>query len=150
MAENRPQNRTTENKLERIPVDGMRDVMTVLGKDPAFHYRWVEDSDERGSRIHKFKRGGYVLADLEGIEGAGIVVGQEAVYTTKQDGAICRLHTGEGRYSYLMKIKMEWYLEDQKTKQDAIDDMERGMTAERDQGDEAGQYGSVEITRPNS
>ena len=145
MAENRPQNRANENKLERIPVDGMRDVMTVLNKEPGWVYRWVEDTDEAGSRIWKFKRAGYELASLEGVEGRGIIVGEEAVYKTKQDGAICRLHTGEGRYSYLMRIKQEWYEKDQSDKQARIDDMEAGIVGDRDQGDDSGTYGSISI-----
>ena len=52
---NRAQNRQDENKPERVPVDGMRDIMTVRGKDPAFKYRWVADTDEKGSRIWKYK-----------------------------------------------------------------------------------------------
>lgn len=141
---NRPQNRQTENKVERIPVDGMRDVMTVHGKDPAYKYRWVTDTDEKGSRIWKFKRGGWELATLDGHD-SKITVGQEAVYKSKEDGSLVRLHSGEGRFSYLMRIKKEWYSEDQESKEKSLKEMEEGiMGTQTSQGDaNHGQYGSV-------
>lgn len=143
---NRPQNRQTENKVERVPVDGMRDIMTVHGRDPAFVYRWVTDADEKGSRIWKFKRGGWELATLDSEE-AKLQVGQEAVYKSKEDGNIVRLHTGDGNYSYLMRIKKEFYEEDQKAKADNILQLENSITGtQTSQGDaNNGQYGSVKF-----
>jgi hypothetical protein len=143
---NRAQNRQT--KTERIPVDGQRDIMTVHGKDPAYSYRWVEDSDERGSRIWKFKRGGWELATLDG-EQQEMHVGQEAVYKSKQDGNLVRLHTGEAKFSYLMRIKKEWKKEDFQTKQANIDELEGGiMGTQTSQGDaNNGMYGSVKFEK---
>ena len=141
---NRAQNR--QMKTERIPVDGQRDIMTVHGKDPAYSYRWVEDSDERGSRIWKFKRGGWELATLDG-EQHDVTVGQEAVYKSKQDGNLVRLHTGDAKYSYLMRIKNEWKSEDFQAKQDRIDELEGGLMGEQTSEGEAnnGMYGSVKF-----
>jgi hypothetical protein len=145
---NRAQNRQMENKPERVPVDGMRDVMTVHGKDPAYKYRWVTDTDEKGSRIWKFKRGGWELATLDSEE-SRIQVGQEAVYKSKEDGSLVRLHTGDGRYSYLMRIKKEWYDADQASKEENIAEMEAGITGtQTSQGDaNHGQYGSVRFEK---
>jgi len=144
---NRAQNRQV--KSERVPVDGMRDLMTVFGKDVNnFHYRWVEDSDEAGSRIWKFKRGGWDLVSVD-VEDGEISVGAEAVYKSKEQGTLVRLHTGEGRFSYLMKIKNEWYNEDQQAKEDSIKETEQGIFGSTEsQGDaNNGQYGSIKIEK---
>ena len=148
MSENRAQNRVTENKVERVPVDGMRDIMTVRGRDPAYEYRWVADSDEKGSRIWKFKRGGWDLVKLDEEE-AKLTIGQESVYKSKEDGTLCRLHTGDGAYSYLMRIKKEWYDEDQDNKAASIRETEAGIIGEQSSQGEAnnGQYGSVKFEK---
>jgi hypothetical protein len=145
-AGNRPQNRTTHK--ERVPVDGMRDIMTVHGKDSGFKYRWVTDTDERGSRIWKFKRGGWEFATLDGHD-EEIQVGQEAVYKSADEGNLVRLHTGEGRFSYLMRIPKEYYDEDQIAKEERIQEQEDGiMGTQTSQGDaNNGQYGSVKFEK---
>ena len=147
MEDNRANNRLKENKPDRVPVSGMRDIMAVLGKEEGFVYRWVTDSDERGSRIWKYKRGGWDFSPLE-TDAGQVVVGQEAVYKSDQDGSLVRLHTGGGNYSYLMRIKKEWYDEDQKAKADAIDEVEKGLTRETDSEGDDGQYGSIKVEKP--
>lgn len=136
------------NKPTRIPVSGVRDIMTVLGKDPDFEYRFVLDKQERGARMMRFDRGGWTFARNDDLHG-GISVGEESVYKSKNDGSIIRYPTGEGFFSYLMKIKKEWYDEDQAAKADAIDATEATIIrAGRPDGEEnEGQYGTVKIER---
>jgi len=131
-------NRDKSNKLDRVPVSGLRDILTVEGKDPKYHYHWVVDTDERGGRIMKFKRGGYDLVPASDVE-----IGQDSVYKSKQDGSLVRMPTGGGKHSYLMKIKQEWYEQDQKAAQEAIAETEQSMT--RPDTAEGGQYGSIKI-----
>ena len=142
---NRSHNRQTENKPERVPVSGMRDIMTVLNKESGYAYRWVNDTDEKGSRIYKYKRGGWELAPLQTPEGE-LTVGEEAVFRTEGKDDIVRLHVGGGSFAYLMRIKQEWYDEDQKAKQDSIDETEATMQATGSStGEDFGQYGSIRI-----
>ncbi len=131
-------NRDKSNKLDRVPVSGLRDILTVYGKDSNYEYRWVVDTDERGGRIMKFNRGGYEL-----VESSGVEIGAESVYKSKQDGSIVRMATGGGKYSYLMRIKKEYYNQDQADAQAAIDETEAALR----QPDKAnsGQYGSIKI-----
>jgi hypothetical protein len=49
-----------------------------------------------------------------------------------------------------MRIKEEWYNEDQKAKADAIDEVERGMIVDADSQGDDGQYGGVKIEKPRS
>ena len=140
---NRANNRQKKN--ERVPVSGMRDIMTVLNKEEGYSYRWVTDIDEKGSRIYKFKRGGWEMAPLQTSEGK-LTVGEEAVFRTEGKEDIVRLHVGAGQFSYLMRIKQELYDADQKVKAAEIDEMEatiaRTGTAT---GESFGQYGKVQI-----
>ena len=138
----------TENKPNRIPVSGLRDIMTVLGKDENFAYRFVVDKMERGARMMRFERGGWTYARQDDLPG-GISVGEESVYKTKKHGSIVRFPSGEGYFSYLMKIKKEWYDEDQAAKANAINEVEQTIigTGRPDGEENHGQYGSVKITR---
>ncbi len=145
--------KATEGKLPaRVPVSGQRDIMTVFNKDPNFEYRWVVDADERGSRILKFERAGYHFSPIETDE-QKLVVGEDAVYKSRKDGdvSIIRLPTGGGHYSYLMRIKKEWYKEDQEAKQIPINEMEEQITGEFTPDGQLkkdlGQYGKVSIKR---
>jgi len=142
---NRAHNRQNENKVKRVPVSGMRDIMTVLNKEEGYAYRWVTDIDEKGSRIYKYKRGGWEMSPLETTEGE-IIVGEEAVFRTENKEDIIRLHVGAGQFAYLMRIKKEWYDEDQKAKADAIDEVEATITRTGSStGESFGQYGSISI-----
>lgn len=138
-------NRNMENKPERIPVDGLRDILTVYDKDPAFEYRWVMDVDDRGTRIMKFERGGWKLVDLTTDR---VSVGQESVYKSKDRGSLVRAHAGSGDFYYLMKIRKEWFEEDRKRKQDEADEMERAIVGTGStSGEDFGQYGRVKIDK---
>ena len=102
------------------------------------------DSDDKGSRIWKFKRGGWDLVTLD-TEDSELAVGQEAVYKSKEQGTLIRLHTGEGRYSYLMRIKKEWFEADQAAKEEAIKETEAGIFGSVSSEGDAnhGQYGEI-------
>lgn len=143
--QNRAQNRQKANKNTRVPVSGIRDILTLLGEDKGYKYRWVTDVDEKGSRIYKYKRGGWEFAPLQTKEG-DIVIGEEAVYRTSQDDSIIRLQTGGGNFSYLMRINIKFYNEDQKAKQKEIDLVEESiMKTGSANKEDFGQYGSVDI-----
>ena len=119
------------NKPDRVPVSGSRDIMTVFGKEDDFVYRWVNDINEAGSRILKFKRGGYEFARNELGEN-DYVIGQEAVYQSKNDGSIIRLpvgtdKTGNPMHAYLMRIKKEFYVEDQNAKEKTLREEEEAI-----------------------
>lgn len=146
--DNRAQNRQKDNKDDRVPVSGIRDIMTLLNKeDSAYVYRWVVDVDERGSRIYKYKRGGWEFSPVKTDDG-DMVVGQEAVYRSKQTGSIIRMQTGGGKFSYVMRIRKEFYDDDQKAKAESIDEVERAITGTgTSTGEDFGQYGKVSIER---
>ena len=148
----RATNRVTENKPNRVPVSGIRDILTVYGKDDRFKYRFVDDVDEKGMRIMRFTRGGWTFT--EGGEHSDIVVGEECVYKTRDGSSIIRFPSGQGRFSYLMQIPREIWDSDQKAKQDEIDEVEATITrpiamqsAINAEASGSGQYGKVTINR---
>ena len=125
---------------QRIPVGGARDIITVRDKDPNYVYRWVFDNPKRPGRIQRFLDGGYEVVQDDN------EIGQKTVdrgsklgsATTRQDS---------GGLLVLMRIKKEWYDEDQAAKQASIDALERSMKKDVREGripgtDEPG-YGNV-------
>jgi len=141
--------RETVNKPKRVPVGGIRDIMTVYNKDPDFMYYWVKDTNENGSRLNRFMRGGYEFATYD--KRSAYVIGDEAVYKSKQHGSIIRLPTGHGEYSYLMRLPMEFHLEDKAAKEAKIAEMEGQMLNQAPSDGktptEDGVYGTVKLDR---
>jgi len=124
---------------KRVPFGAQREILAVSGKDPNYHYRWVLDKNENGNRIMRFLRAGYsfVASDT-------VTVGDELVLKTTNYGSIVRQPgNSTGEFLYLMKLPMEYHLEDNKAKQDAIDETENQMRRALDEG----QYGKVNISR---
>lgn len=135
--------RATENtgRAPRVPVSGNRDILTVDGKDPSFSYRWILDGNEAGQRIMKFTKAWWEFVKSD--DGQHIV-GQDMVYKTNNVGSIIRVPAGNNSFYYLMRIPREYYKEDQKSKQQEINEKERAMTQT---DNDNGQYGNIKLSR---
>lgn len=137
---------STAKRPNRTPVGGYRNILGVTDLDTkAYHYRWVHDQGEAGSRIVTFKDAGY---DLVTSEEAGNI-GDNKVFKSEDVGSIVRISAGstgksEG-YLYLMRIRREWYEEDQEAKQLDILDAEKQMVAEVSSKDD-GRYGKFKLS----
>lgn len=127
--------------LDRIPVGGRRDKLTVQGLDPAYSYRWVLDKDENGQRIFEFIEGGWDFVSADGLR-----VGQNYVYNSENVGSIVRRPGGNGEWLYLMRIPKEYYEADQKVKEMDLKETEKQMARERNIEDDDGQYGGGKVT----
>lgn len=102
-------------------------------KDENYHYRFVNDT---GSRIHNFKQAGYeFVADTD------IAVGDSRVIDASEFGSTKRVISNDGTTSYLMRIKKEFYNEDQAAKAEFISEQEAAMKTEATQG----YYGSIKM-----
>jgi len=125
-----------ENRPNRVPVSGRRDVMTVADKDESYVYRWVNDTE---NRINLFEQGGYELVHGD------IEVGTKSVDSSSSTSSVVSKNVGGGVTAYLMRIKREWYEEDRikaaKTLEDGEADMKRTLNSGKD-----GTYGKVEIS----
>ena len=97
----------------RVPVSG-RNILTVKGKDPGYSYRIVNDEPDR---IARFQEGGYELVSDESVK-----VGDTRVSLPTAEGTVKQMSVGGGHKAYLMRIKKDWYDEDQKAKQKVVDE----------------------------
>jgi hypothetical protein len=124
-----PRGRTNRTRI------GQRNILTVEGKDPAFEYRIVNDE---GDRIAQFEDAGYEL-----VEAADVRVGDKRVSKATSEGSKAQVAVGGGRKAYVMRIRREWYQEDQAAKQAKLDSVEQTMKQEALNGT----YGKLEIKR---
>ncbi|CAB4240692.1 hypothetical protein UFOVP39_54 [uncultured Caudovirales phage] len=119
---------------QRVPV-GTRNVLTVAGKDANYAYRIINDS---GDRVQEFMDAGYEL-----VEASSVRVGDKRVNSGSSEGSKAQLSVGQGQKAFVVRIKKEWYEEDQQMKQRRVDDLEAATKAKALDGT----YGKLEITR---
>jgi len=124
-----PVSRTT-----RTPV-GSRSVLTVTGKEPGYVYRIINDS---GDRVQEFLDAGYELAEKDSVR-----VGDKRVNKATSEGSVSQVSVGRGQKAFVVKIKQEWYEEDQARKQRRVNELEDATKAKALDGT----YGKLEVTR---
>src|SRR5512137_2457930 len=123
-----------KQKPQRTPL-GRRNIMTVKGLQDTdeFHYHWFNDV---GDRLHSAVDAGYTF-----VEKSGLAVGDVTVESARGTESVVRKGVGGGKIAYLMKIPMEFFLEDKRAKQLEVDAQEAEIKAPRSEGN----YGKVEI-----
>ena len=113
-----------------------RGPQTVIGeKDPNYEYRFVNDT---GSRVHVMQQAGY-----EFVTEGDLSVGDNRISDASDLGSNKKVISNDGTVSYLMRIKKEWYKEDQAAKAALIDEQEAAMKQQASQGF----TGSVKLSR---
>lgn len=117
----------------RTPV-GQRNILTVKGKDPNFHYRIVNDLDDR---VAQFLEAGYELVEDT------VEVGDKRVNAASALGSKKNISVGQGTKAHVMRIKKEWYDEDEATKLRQVAEIERATKAKALDGT----YGELKISR---
>lgn len=123
-----------DHKIDRIPIGGNRDILTVIGKEAGFVYRWVLD---RGNRIEKFKRAGYEIVTHD------VSVGDARAAIPSQVGSGTYALSGNAdKKLVLMRVREEYYQEDQDSKEAGIRSLEESMGKNID-----GSYGKVDVQR---
>lgn len=109
--------------------------LSVGRKDPDFEYRFV--NDEGDNVADKADRGWEPVLKSE------TVVGDRRVDLPTPEGTLATVTVGQGKKAVLMKIRKDWYEEDQAIKQGEVDKLEQATKAEALDGN----YGKIEITR---
>jgi hypothetical protein len=121
-------------RVARRPL-AQRGPQAIAGElDKDFSYRFVNDT---GSRIHNFQAAGYEL-----VTGDDLSVGDNRVSDASDLGSAKRVISNDGTTSYLMRIKKDWYEEDQASKAAALKEQEAAMKQEAT----AGMYGKLNIS----
>jgi hypothetical protein len=118
-------------RVTRTPI-GVRNVLTVKGKDPNYVYRVVNDVDDR---VEAFVEGGY-----EVVKARDVKVGDKRIDAPSEEGSIKRVSVGGGAKGVVMRIRRDWHDEDQAAKEKFIAETEATMKAEALNG----YYGKIE------
>ena len=135
MAENKEAiSKAPVGRVTRVPVS-QRNVLTVKGKDPNYVYRVVNDVDDR---VAQFLEGGYELVDKVSTGVGDPRASQGTAIGSKQEVSV-----GQGIKAKVMRIKREWYEEDQDRKQKFVDQQEASIREKALDGN----YGKLDITR---
>lgn len=115
---------------------GARNVLTVSGKETGYHYHIVNDD---GDRIQQFKDAGYDVVQANDVR-----VGDKRVNSASPEGSAATMSVSrDGRKAVVMRIKDEWYNEDQAAKLQGVNELE--ATTKHKALD--GTYGKLEFTR---
>ena len=125
--------RETQKRTVRKPLS-QRGPLSVHGeKDDNFEYRFVNDT---GSRVQVMREAGYEL-----VEDPTLIVGDSRVSDPTTLGTAKTVTNKDGTVQYLMRIKKEWYREDQAAKEEQNAEIEKALQKDASQMD----YGKVEF-----
>jgi len=122
-----------EGRPARVPVSSRQNITTVYDSDPNYVYRWVNDVEDR---IERFKLGGWEIVDSKSVK-----VGQRSLDNSGEMSGTISRSVGAGRTAFLMRIKKEWFDEDQAEKARQIQESEDAML--RKEKNAEGRYGSL-------
>ena len=148
IVETAPQNETLEvseqavqppvkrtGRVTRVPINGYRDILSVDGQEPGYHYVWIEEAN-----TFRMEQAGYSFVSHD------VVVGNRRVNAASQIGSKVSIPGGNDRTLYLMRCPDEIFNEEMDLLAKQIDETESTMlqktnTRTRDQ------YGEVKIGR---
>ncbi len=109
--------------------------LSVRGKEQGFVYRIVNDTDDR---VLDFQEGGYEI-----VQDKDVSIGDKRVDKAATEGTVKRFHVGGGQKAVLMRIREDWYEEDQRDKASAIAEQELAIKKEALDG----YKGTITVTR---
>ena len=113
----------------------VRNRLSVKGKEDGFVYRIVNDVDDR---VERLQEAGYEVCTKEHT-GA---VGDKRVDNTSSVGSATHFSVGQGTKAVVMRIREDWFKEDQETKQQNIDSLEASM---KQDARKSSDYGKLSI-----
>ena len=125
--------KSPSGRVKRTPLS-VRNRLSVKDTDPAYIYRIVNTTDAHGGdRISSFLEYGYELVE-------NTKVSDKRVDISAGLGSTPEFSVGQGKKAVVMRVRKEWYVEDQQTKLDQIKATEETMykTARAD-------YGNIEV-----
>ena len=126
----------------RVPIGRHRELLSVFGKDPNYHYRWVKDTGETGSRILEYRRAGY-----EPVHADEVTVGEDKIERSSSDRGVVRT-AYKGETLYLLKQPKKYREEDEAAFHAEIDETEAQILNPRidpQDSDPSRQYGKVAL-----
>jgi hypothetical protein len=127
-------NKSPRGRVKRTPIAG-RNRLSVHNKDDNYVYRIVNDVDDR---IDAFKENGW-----EPVLAKDTKIGDKRVEGSGPTGSVAEISVGGGTKAVVMRIKREWYEEDQAAKAKHVDAIEQTMKEDAQRGN----YGKIDLTR---
>ena len=124
--------KSTSGRVKRTPLT-VRNRLSVKNKEPGYVYRIVNDVDDR---IDELKEQGYEV-DTANVG----KVGDKRVDVSTGLGSAPSFSVGQGVKAVVMRIKQEWYDEDQAMKLAQVRATEETMHK-----DSKADYGSIQTT----
>ena len=88
--------------------------------------------------MQEFLDAGYELVDASSVR-----VGDKRVNAASSEGSVSQLSVGQGQKAFVVRIKKEWYAEDQAAKQAKVNELEQATKAKALDGT----YGKLDIGR---
>lgn len=100
-------------RVNRVPINGIRDVLAVRGIREGFHPCWVNEP-----LVPRYFEAGYTFVDYD------VTFGSQHVNQGNTIGARYARDVGKGMTAYLMEIPQEWYDADREEEQAQVDAIE--------------------------
>ena len=110
---------TKAQRTQRTPLAN-RSVLGIKGKEPGYVYRIVNDT---GDRVASFQEQGYEIVPDAKVGATG----NRRVDNPSALGSASSISVGQNTKAVVMRIKDDWYKEDQAVKQQTVDDSEQTM-----------------------
>lgn len=120
-------------RKQRTPV-GKRNILSVKGKEAGYEYRIVNDEFDR---VDTFKEAGW-----EVVSNSDVQVGDKRVGQVVTPGSAAQVSVGGGAKGVVMRIKKEWYDEDQAAKRAEVHELEASTRKDARNGAD---YGDVKF-----
>jgi hypothetical protein len=126
--------KSPSGRPQRTPI-GRRNRLSVSNQDPNYHYRIVNDIDDR---VYLMQQNGWEIVPADQAR-----VGDSRVEASSALGSKSYISVGGGTKATVMRIPKEYYEEDQRAKQAEVDALEQTM---KDDARKAADYGKLEIS----
>lgn len=126
----RPDGLNRSVREDRVPIHGNKNILTVEGQEPGFHYCWVTDYN-----APRYERASYEFVTHS------VVVGDRRIDAAPGIGAKVSIPGGNGVTLYLMRVPNEFYEADMKDAHKKIDDLEATMF--ESEAAAPGRYGKI-------
>ncbi len=134
MAEKTPVARS--GRAKRTPING-RNILSLSEKEQGYTYRFVNDT---GDRVKMFEDRGWELVEAKDVRIGDSRVSAPSALGSKAMASVDKT----GGKAFVMRIREDWYKEDQAEKARAIAEQESAM---KQQALSTNDYGKLEISR---
>ena len=127
------ENRVDSERPKRVPINGLRDKLTVKGIPEDLHACWVNDYN-----VDRFKEAGYSFWNGSAVVGDNHVDGNSGLTS----GVISK-NVGNDVTAYVMVIPVEIYEQDKKELEQEVAAKESILFRSQKQAE--GRYGNIEV-----